>query len=36
MIWPKLTRNSGNSDRKFEPLTLYKSFIFVVLISFLF
>ena len=36
IIWPKLTRNSGESDRNFEPLTLYESFIFVVLISFLF
>jgi len=36
IIWPKLTRNSGKNDRNFEPLTLYESFIFVVLISFLF
>jgi len=36
MIWPKLTRNSGKSDRNFEPLTFNEAFLFVVLVSFLF
>ena len=36
LIWPKLTVNSGNSDINFVPLTFRESFIFVVLISFLF
>ena len=35
-IWPKLTKNNGHDSSSFEPLTFQESFIFVVLISFLF
>jgi len=35
-IWPKLTKNDGNDTSSFEPLTFQESFLFVILISFLF
>jgi len=35
-IWPKLVQNSGQNPSQFVPLTFQESFIFVILISFLF
>lgn len=35
-IAPKLTMNLGNDPSKFVPLNFYESFLFVILIEFLF
>ena len=36
MMWPKVVMNSGGDNSQFTPLTLYESFILVILVSFLF
>jgi hypothetical protein len=36
MTWPKIVMNSGGDNSQFTPLTLYESFILVILVSFLF
>lgn len=34
-IWPKLVENTGQDTSKFKPLTLFESFLFVILFMFL-
>jgi len=37
IMWPKLVHNSSNDkDNNFTPLSFYESFLFVILIDFLF